>query len=185
MHEFKIILVLEKGRSWPDYAWQPPATNIDSVNVDEYKKTVTYLINCVDCNIQLDYNSKAPNETVVDSTGKIIHDQTLEISAVYVDDILLDQQFLFDNSKYTPDYNSEFVNYCAENHIPLVTDAHSATKFWHNGIWRFEFEDDFWRWHYSKRKNTTSLSKDQISKYLGQSDEEIKLQLDELKKYLV
>ena len=110
MHEFKIKLTLEKGRSWPSYTWQSAATEIDSVDVCDYKKTITYLINCSGHSIQLNYNAKEPNETVVDSTGKIIHDQTLEISVVYVDDILLDQQFLFDNSKYTPDYNSKFVN---------------------------------------------------------------------------
>jgi hypothetical protein len=184
MHEFKIVLTLEKGRSWADYRWNSTAVILDSVEVNDYKKTVTYLIADTKQNIQLVYHSKGSDETVVDYEGKILHDQTLEISAVYVDDILLDQQFLFDNSKYSPNYNLEFVNHCTENNIPLVTDAHSAIKFWHNGIWRFEFEDDFWAWYCSKRKNVTSLSKDQISKYLGQSNEEIKLQLNELKKYL-
>jgi hypothetical protein len=185
MHEFKIILVLEKGQTWPNYTWHPTAIKLDCVDVNDYKKTVTYLINCSDHSIQLDYSHKGSDETVVDYEGKILHDQTLEISAVYVDDILLDQQFLFDNSKYSPNYNLEFVNHCTDNNIPLVTDAYSAIKFWHNGIWRFEFEDDFWAWHCSKRKNVPSLSKDQISKYLGQSNEEIKRQLNELKKYLV
>ena len=185
MHEFKIVLVLEKGRSWPDYAWDHTAIKIDSVDVNDYKKIITYQINCSEHSIQLDYTSKGPGETVIDSAGTILHDQTLEISAVYVDDILLNQQFLFDNSKYIPNYNTEFVSYCAENNISLTIDAHSATKFWHNGVWRFEFNGDFWAWHCSKRTSVGSLSKDQISKYLGQSNEEIKLQLNELKKYLI
>ena len=184
MHEFKLVLNLEKGATWPFIVLQPSAVEIESSMINDYKKTVSYLIvNCKN-SIQLNYGSKESNETVISVNGEILHDQTVEIAAVYVDDILLDQQFLFDHSKYTPKYNLSFVEYCAEKNITLVTEAHSATKFWHNGYWTFNFEDDFWAWHYSKRKNAGPLSGDQISKYLGQSSEQIQSQLSDLKKYL-
>lgn len=184
MHEFKIVLTQEKGANWPSVAIQPDAVEIDSSMINDYKKTVSYLVvNCKN-SIQLDYMSKEATETVVDASGKILHDQTVEIVAVYVDDILLDQQFLFDHSKYTPKYNLSFVEYCAKNNITLTTEAHSATKFWHNGHWAFDFSDDFWSWYCSKRKNAVLLAGDQISKYLGQSGEQIQAQLTDLKKYL-
>jgi hypothetical protein len=184
MHEFKIVLALEKGMNWPSYQWQTPATEIESTAVSDYKKTITYAVTDCKNNLQLEYLGKSPNETVVDSFGKILYDQTLEIAAVYVDDILLNQQFLFDHSEYTPKYNLNFVEYCAENNITIITEAHSATKFWHNGRWAFNFEDDFWAWYCSKRKIAESLSDDQISKYLGQSGQQIQSQLSDLKKYL-
>jgi hypothetical protein len=190
MHEFKIVLTLEKGRSWPDFNWIPAAIKIDSVDVDDYKKTVTYLIADAKQNIQLEYHSKGPDETVIDAAGKILHDQTLEISAVYVDDILLNHQFLFDNSNYIPNYNPIFVSYCAENNITVITEAQSATKFWHNGNWTFEFEDNFWLWYFLLNKNSNeekvnSLSREQINSYLGYSDAQIQSQLNNLKTHLL
>jgi hypothetical protein len=184
MHEFKIVLALEKGVHWPSVVLQPSAVEIESSMINDYKKTVSYLIvNCKN-SIQLYYGSKESNETVISVNGEILHDQTVEIAAVYVDDILLNQQFLFDHSKYTPKYNLSFVEHCAENNIMLITEAHSATKFWHNGHWTFNFEDDFWAWYYSKRKHAGPLSGDQISKYIGQLSEQIQSQLSDLKKYL-
>jgi hypothetical protein len=184
MHDFKIVLTLEKGVSWPSVVLRPDAVEIESSIITDYKKTVSYsIVNCKN-SIQLDYKSKESNETVVGDGGAILHDQTVEIAAVYVDDILLDQQFLFDHSNYTPKYNLSFVEYCTKNNIAINTKAHSATKFWHNGHWTFEFNDDFWSWYCSKRKNAVALSGDQISKYLGQSDDQIQTQLSDLKKYL-
>lgn len=184
MHELKIVLIYEKGVNWPSVVLQPGALEIESNIVNDYKKIVSYSIaNCKNF-IQLNYESKGPNETVVSAGGEILHDQTVEIAAIYVDDILLNQQFVVDHSMYTPNYNSSFIEYCSENHIPLITEAHGATKFWHNGQWTFDFENDFWAWYCAKRENTVSLTGDQISKYLGQSDKQIQAQLADLKKYL-
>jgi hypothetical protein len=185
MHEFKIVLVLEKGATWPVYSWQPEATEIESIVVNDYKKIVSYLITDCKNNIRLNYLNKGAHETIVSSAGKILHDQTIEIKEIYVDNILLDGQFLFNHSKYIPNYNTDFIKYCIENNILLTTEAHCATKFWHNGQWIFEFDYNFWPWYCAKGKNSIELSSSQISKYLGQSADQIQDHLNELKKHLI
>ena len=184
MHKFKIILLLEKGLTWPTYVWSVDAVEIESTLLNSHRKTVGYLINNCKNTIQLEYLHKSTEETIINSAGEILNDQTLKIDSVYVDDILLDQQFLFDHSEYNPNYRLDFINYCNENNIKLQTGPHQSTKFWHSGTWNFEFENNFWAWYSLKRKTLNSLTVDQVSKYLGQSAEQIQIQLDDLKKYL-
>lgn len=182
MHELLLIIRLEKGKNWPRFDLDPPAVCENVVFDDDTSQIRQYTLEHVTDSIKLDYLSKPAEETVIDSTGKILQDQTVEIQALHVDGIQLDKNFLLHHSSYKPRYRPDFEDYCKTHNIALEKSAHVALKFWHAGTWSFEFEKDFWRWYQIKRKKFDLAPDWQMSKYFGQFSPELRQQLEDLKK---
>jgi hypothetical protein len=152
---------------------------LEEITIDNYTKLVKHRV-CGDIDkIIVEYLEKSSNETVVDSSGQIIHDQTLTIETIYVDDIQLDSSIVAQSARYYPCYRKDFIEYCQNNNIDLLVGPQQAMKFWHSGEWKFIFERDFWAWYYQQR-----VIGNESNNYVGQSSDQIKSKLAELKQLL-
>ena len=93
------------------------------------------------------------------STGEIAKDQSLQLSRIWVDDVLMQSWFLTDG-KYVPEYFEGFLS-----QFPDSPTIQKSQLMWHfPGKYTINFSNPFWPWysnnrkHYSKKIN---VDKDQ------------------------
>lgn len=111
--------------------------------------------------LQLHYHNKCEAHTIINSAGVIDSDQFLELTAVYVNDILLDSWLLTEGC-YFPDYFKGFLL-----QIPDAAVKLKSQLIWHfPGNFYFPIlpnNEKFWWWYRNQRRHvhaTTHNGKD-------------------------
>lgn len=109
--------------------------------------------------LELYYFNKTQDETIMSSTGEIAKDQSLQLSRIWVDDVLMQSWFLTDG-EYVPEYFEGFLS-----QFPDSPTIQKSQLMWHfPGKYTINFSNPFWPWysnnrkHYSKKIN---VDKDQ------------------------
>lgn len=172
-----ILLQLNKGQSWPQFRFNAPAHMVSDTDISAYQKNQHWHID-VQYKFELNYFDKSSNETVVDTAGNIVRDQSLEVCAVWYQGIKLNMHILSKMAKFYPLYRGDFIEYCKQNNIAVEQGPLHQTKFWHAGTWTTDFSKDFW-WQYKKLK-----SNNEHNDYVGHSSETINANLQRLKELL-
>jgi hypothetical protein len=176
----QISLTLDRGLTWPEYFFNCHSSVISQTEINHNKKCVVLALEPID-SIVLNYVNKSQNETIVDNTGNIVQDQTLEITSVYMDHILLDSTVTQQMSQYLPRYHQGFVDHCQQHNISISHDAQHQMKFWHNGQWSLQCGDDFWSRYQTVRRSLYATSNLNLT---GYTHEDIKQKLQDLKRLL-
>jgi hypothetical protein len=179
----ELVLRLEKGLSWPQFNFNAPAKLITSNEVSLYEQDQTWHIDIINGQFVLDYISKPGNETVVDSAGKIMQDQTIEIRSVWYQGIKLNLHILSKMAQYHPNYRSDFINYCQQHNLALEQGPLRQTKFWHAGVWQLNLDLTFWN-QYAKIRQHPAETIDNIQNFVGYAEEKISEHLGPLKAML-
>jgi hypothetical protein len=181
----ELLVTLEQGQSWPQFNFNSPSKLITQNNLSLYSQDQLWEIDISDSQFALNYTNKSSNETVLDSDGKIIRDQTLEISLVWYQGIKLNLNILSRMAQYYPDYRSDFIDYCQINNITLESGPLHQLKFWHAGSWILDLRENFWYRYANEKKSNKYINTDSdIENFIGASREEIARQLISLKKLL-
>ena len=172
----RIATRLERGQTYPLYT-----VNMTLQNSYEDKEYVIDVFEDTVESIKIDWQNKPREETVL-ANGEIIRDQTIEITDVWIENIILEKPILEQLGMYTPNYREDFIKYCDSNSIPLDNNPHKL-KFWHAGTWRIKTPYNFWE-VYSQKINQIDDSMDQhtAKQTLGIWDAEISQQVAILKK---
>lgn len=173
----ELLLQLTQGQSWPQFKFNAPATLISETEISADQKNQHWQIT-VSGPFKLDYFDKSSNETVIDATGNIVRDQSLEVCAAWYQGIKLNLHILSKMAKFFPCYRDDFVEYCKQNNIVVEPGPLHQTKFWHAGTWAMEFSTDFW-WQYKK-----SRFNNEHNDYVGHSSQTINANLQKLKELL-
>jgi len=169
------------GKTFPEIHFtNVDATLTSTTNTSAYQQVQTYEFTS-DGGFNLNYNDKAPNETITDDAGLIVRDQTVAIKNLWVDKIIVPHEFLIQHGKYYPKYRQDFLQYCKENNIAVNNGPLHEIKFWHSGTWNFDVVTPFWDWYYEQnRELNNNLSPDVV----GYSKDYVRQQLKKLKDVL-
>lgn len=173
----EILLQLNKGESWPKIGFNTPAVLIFDTEISMYQKNQHWQIDVIDY-FELNYFDKSSRETVIDSLGNIVRDQSLEVCAAWYQGIKLNLNTLSKMAKFYPQYRDDFIEYCKSNNIVPDPGPLSQTKFWHSGCWKLELPKDFWAQYKQFRFN------DDHNDFVGVSSDTIKNNLQRLKDLL-
>lgn len=175
-----IILELDRGLSWPQYCFDCASLVTAETVINSNKKRVTVELHPTN-SLVLEYINKSQNETIVNSAGAIVQDQTLEIKSVYFDQILLDSAVIQHMSQYLPRYHLGFVAHCEQNNISIDHGVQHQLKFWHNGQWSLTWSNDFWAQYQTVRRALYATDNLNLT---GYTLDDIQQKLHDLKKLL-
>jgi len=159
-----LTLELEQGLSWPEFYFNVEPESVVESLTGTGKKQVVVKLNVVD-KLSMVYYNKTPQQTIVDQHGTITQDQTLAIQNVYFDDFLLDPKVINLMSHYTPKYNQGFIDYCQQHNIHVDHNPQHQLKFWHNGTWQLDWDQDFWTQYQQQRRSIYSTENLNYSGY--------------------
>jgi hypothetical protein len=173
----EILLQLTKGISWPQIKFNVESSLDSEDEVSMYQKNQRWQISVLD-KFELTYFDKSADNTVVDSEGNIIRDQTLEICSVWYQGIKLNLHTLSQMSNFYPNYRDDFIEYCKQHDIKVDHGPLHQTKFWHAGTWVTSFSKDFWTQYKKIRSNN------EHNDFVGNSSETIRNNLQRLKESL-
>jgi hypothetical protein len=146
VHQIVIILRLIKGTSFPQWNFSQPFNIMEEKIIDDDTKLVTVVVLATDNDISLQYSGKTTSDTIVDSTGAILKDQSLKIDNLFVNDIKIELLAIKDHSKFVPEYTASRIKYAEEHDIDLPKEM-STYHMFDNGQWTFEFERPFFLWY--------------------------------------
>lgn len=173
----ELLLQLNKGDSWPQINFNSPAVLVSESDVSLYQKNQCWQVDVSD-EFKLDYINKGSNETIVDTMGNIVRDQSLEVCSVWYQGIKLNLTTVSKIAKFFPRYRDDFIEYCQQHSIVPDVGPLNQTKFWHSGTWEIEFPKDFWIQYKKFRFNHTH------NDFVGISSDTIKHNLQRLKDLL-
>jgi hypothetical protein len=162
--QFEIELEYFLGINWP-------TVNVDCISTSEYivndnTRCVKFLLDATD-SISFLYKNKSESETVLEN-NQIIRDQAVKIKRIWCEDIALDLTLLLPCIKFSPEYNTGFLNYCSDHNI-TPDPSPFPLELYHNGSWTFTFDKDFWAW-YALLRSKEQLkyhTQDTIELYIG------------------
>jgi hypothetical protein len=144
-NSFLIELILSKGMTYPTWAIEPAGTIINSVEIND---TRTVLIDIPIDNvtsITLTNSGKTDQETIIED-GHIVKDQKISVNRIWVNEILLENSFVINQSQTIPNYSQSNLDYAIEHNIELDKVLFTDTLYF-NGIWKFNFKQPFFKWY--------------------------------------
>ena len=180
---FELEFDFFQGKNWPNLEFYKEITSSEYL-IDSYTKRVNIKIHNCQHKLEFFNTNKNDYDTIVEN-GKIIRDQSVKLKRIWVDDILLNFNYILPYVKYAPDYKESFLNYCMQNSIPIDYTPYPFELF-HNGSWVFTFEEPFWEWYNQVRqKNATNgISQNNIELYIGTHSIDKDTNFKKLKKLL-
>jgi hypothetical protein len=173
----RLLLKLDKGLSWPEINFNTSSRLINETEISAYQKSQLWHIDVLE-QFEMTYPNKDANETIVDSSGVIVRDQTLEICNVWYQEIKLNLQIFAAMTNFYPNYRNDFIDYCVQHNIVVDPGPLHQTKFWHAGTLTADFSGDFW-WRYKKLRVNNDHND-----YVGHSSDTINYHLQYLKDLL-
>lgn len=150
-HKFEFVLRGTRSRNWPCVSVICNGQHCYSTTVDEETVFVAELyMDQLDNMITLHYFNKTQGDTITDAEGNITADQSLELVAVRMDGILL-ENWVWNEGTYHPQY---FPGFLRSN--PLAPASLRSQLIWHFPG-RFQLPllphgDRFWTWYQSERQ---------------------------------
>jgi hypothetical protein len=171
------------GNSWPELEF-----STDSVKTilfeNNLQQLVSYHTEINDCAVIFKNINKKESDTVVEN-GQIIRDQTVQLTKIYADNILLSTDLINRHMRFCPEYLPGYLTYCRENNITPEEIVHSDTLYF-NGQWCLEFKQPFWAWYANCRQQEDAkyFSKSKLELYIGKLEPEHAELLEQLKELL-
>lgn len=181
---FEIEFIFQQGRSWPELVFDLPV-EYKEYQIDDYTKKVNYTFKTDQTTWSFKNINKNSNETIVDEKNQIVQDQSVKISKIWTDNIMLDLDAVLSQTVFIPEYHQGYLDYCKESSIVPATEIQTYNLFF-NGLWRLTYTIPFWNWFYLVRKNhrNTKFSKDHVELYIGSEREMYTDLLKKLKELL-
>jgi hypothetical protein len=136
----QIELELVKGNNWPQWNIEQDF-QILSEKETSFKKTVIVLLENFENQLVINRGGKNDNETIVENR-QIVRDQTLTISRLWVNDVLIEMSIIQRLAKFYPIYSESNISYAKEHNIELSNVRNDLSLFY-NGRWVVEFEQPF------------------------------------------
>jgi histidinol phosphatase-like PHP family hydrolase len=104
---------------------------------------------------------------------------------MWVDDVLLNFDYILSSIKFIPNYKESFLQYCSQHNITVDHNPHPLELF-HNGTWIFTFEKPFWSWYAQQRQRNINVkfNSDEIELYIGIESINKNTNFEKLKKLL-
>lgn len=152
MKKVEIELILERGQTWPDYQINLPKVavhDIDDCRIVTHRGQTQELT--------IDYKEKLQSETVVEN-GVIVRDQSIKISNIWIDGIKIHARMLDQLGLFKARYRDDYIEFCQQHNIEVVTDPFPARQFWHAGTWNIALDELFW--HRYRQQRSSSLNDD-------------------------
>ncbi len=180
----KIILILrlQRGRSFPSWNISQPFYLKNEQNIDDDTKLIVVEITPNADEINFQYFGKSSNDTILDSLGQIIRDQSLKIENMYVNNIKIELMAIKNFCKFIPEYSSSRIEYAKNHNLELPVELHTD-HFFDNGQWIFKFERPFFLWYNDILMNHIYNSETSIwvkRSHLGLPDDNTLTRLDTL-----
>lgn len=151
MIDFVLEFLLSRGQTWSQIEFDQDCKVLSEATENDTKIIRYHLKANSGVGFTIPY--KSPEETVTDSHGKIVRDQTVKIYNIWADDIKLDMKVVLSMFEYVPKYRQDFIDYCNDNNIDLSMQSLHALEFWHAGYCKISWQESFWVTYSQQRRS--------------------------------